>query len=677
MTGIRRFKLQREFLDKFTEMEPKWGYLDDAGNSLGEIIFLRTYSRLKDDGTKETWQETCQRVIEGMFTVQREHCRRNKLPWDYKKAQRTAQDAYQRMFEFKWLPPGRGIANMGASFVVDEWDGTALQNCAFVSTKTDFAEAMHFLMLASMNGVGVGLDVLGEGRHLVKGTEGDPVEHVIPDTREGWAEALRTLIENHLTGGPRPVFDYSLIRPAGALIRRFGGTASGPEELEKLLVWIQNLMEERKGTHLTITDIADIANKVGHCVVSGSSRRSAEILLGPQEDEYLDLKDFEKSAYRMSWAYMSNNSVYAENGQDYHAVAERTRINGEPGFVWMDETRRFGRMKDRADNRDMRAAGYNPCGEQPLESYEMCTLVESFPSRHDSIEDYLKTVKVAYLYGKTVTLLPTVFERTNAVVARNRRIGLGQSGITTYIDHHGMAQWRRLADAAYREVQRLDNTYSEWLCIRPSIRTTTVKPSGTTSLLTGDSPGVHWNPAAKWYIRRVTMAKGVLADAMAEAGYHVEPSLNSPSSQVVVSFPVASPFKRSERDVALWEKVALAAEVQHWWSDNSVSCTASYFADTEGQHIEPILSLYEGRLKSISFLPMGDASGFAQLPYENISEEQYKQMMSKVRPVNRKHLYSGGQDAEGEKFCTTDSCEVRAQELNQEPADEGLKNLFE
>lgn len=662
--AIRRFKLAQEFLAQYDNRTPAWGFSDEAGNSLGEITFVRSYSRLKPDGSKETWQDTCQRVIEGMFTIQREHCRLNRLPWDYKKAQRSAQDAYARMFEFKWLPPGRGIANMGAAFVVDEWDGTALQNCAFVSTKTDFAEAMHFLMLASMNGVGVGLDVLGEGRHLVKQPKEEAVLFEVPDTREGWAEGLQLLIDSYLEGSERLVFDYSLIRPKGAPIARFGGTASGPESLQYLYDTITGILEGKVGSTLNARDIADIANLVGVCVVSGSSRRSAELILGPQTDEYMDLKNYGSmvdgewvpgpAADRQEWGWMSNNSVLAQVGQNYHAVAERTRINGEPGYVWMDVTRGFGRMKDRRDNKDHRAAGYNPCAEQPLESFEMCTLVETFPVRHETVDDYLKTLKVAYLYAKTVTLLPTVFERTNAVMARNRRIGLSQTGITTYVEQKGIAAWRDLCERGYQEVDRLDDVYSEWLCIRNSIRMTTVKPSGTVSLLTGDSPGVHWNPAAGHYLRRVTMAPGLLLETLRMAGYPVEESYYS-RGQFVVSFPVKSPFARSEKDVTIWEKVAIAAEAQHWWSDNSVSVTVSYDPETEGKHIASILSLYEGRLKTVSFLPMSK-DVYKQMPYEEITEKQYQEICEGLMPVDRTFIYQQGLQAEGESFCTTDVC---------------------
>lgn len=651
---IRRFKLSPEFLETYRDKQPDWGFMDPAGNSMGEITYLRSYSRMKEDGSKETWHDTCTRVIEGMFTIQREHCKRNQLPWDYKKAKKTAQEAYDRMFHFKWLPPGRGLATMGASFVIDEWDGTPLQNCAFVSTKTDYSEAMHFLMLASMNGVGVGLDVAGAGRHQVRRREGEPKAHPIGDSREAWAEALRKLIDSYLEGSAPLKFDYSAIRPKGAPIARFGGTASGPESLEFLLDWVTERLEARVGQALTVTDIADIANQIGCCVVSGSSRRSAELIVGDPTTEYLDLKNYEVNGDRSAWGWMSNNSVFAKVGQNYSEIAQRTLINGEPGYIWMDTTRAFGRMKDRRDDKDWRAAGYNPCAEQPLESYEVCTLVETFPTRHDSIEDYLKTLKVAYLYAKTVTLLPTAFERTNAIVARNRRIGLSQTGITTYVEREGIAKWRQLCDQGYQTVDRLDDVYSEWLCIRNSVRMTTVKPSGTVSLLTGDSPGVHWNPASGYYIRRVTMANGILLEALKAAGYHVEESAYS-AGQYVVAFPVKSPFQRSENEVTIWEKVALAAEAQHWWSDNSVSVTVSYDKEKEGKHIEYILSLYEGRLKTLSFLPM-DKNTYQQMPYEEIDEEVYQGMTAGLKPVDRGLLYEQGVEAEGESYCTTDKC---------------------
>lgn len=105
------FKLKPEFIEGYKDREPAWGYQDAGGNSIGEIVFLRTYSRIKEDGTKERWFEVCERVINGMYSIQKDHAKQNRLPWSDSKAQASAQEAYERMFEFKWTPPGRGLTN--------------------------------------------------------------------------------------------------------------------------------------------------------------------------------------------------------------------------------------------------------------------------------------------------------------------------------------------------------------------------------------------------------------------------------------------------------------------------------------------------------------------------------------------------------------------------------------
>src|SRR5690606_6661640 len=150
----------------------------------------------------------------------------------------------------------------------------------------------------------------------------------------------------------------------------------------------------------------------------------------PDDDASLNLKNPERFPERNSydpndpgWGWMSNNSLSVKVGQDYSKYVDNIAANGEPGFVWLDTTRKYSRLADAADNKDWRASGYNPCAEQSLESFECCTLVETHLNRHESKEDFLRTQKFAYLYGKTVTLLPTHWDRTNAVMQRNRRIG--------------------------------------------------------------------------------------------------------------------------------------------------------------------------------------------------------------------------------------------------------------
>jgi ribonucleotide reductase alpha subunit len=203
---------------------------------------------------------------------------------------------------------------------------------------------------------------------------------------------------------------------------------------------------------------------------------------------------------------MSNNSVAVSVGTNFDGIIDGIVRNGEPGVIWMDTSRQYGRLADPINNKDWRIAGYNPCAEQSLESYEMCTLVETYLNRHESLDDYKRTLKFAYLYAKTVTLLPTHWEETNAIMQRNRRIGTSMSGVANFADNRGLPLLREWMDKGYETIKYYDTTYSEWLGIRESIKTTTIKPSGTVSILAGESPGVHWTPGGKYFMRTIRFA---------------------------------------------------------------------------------------------------------------------------------------------------------------------------
>ena len=182
--------------------------------------------------------------------------------------------------------------------------------------------------------------------------------------------------------------------------------------------------------------------------------------------------------------------------------------------------------------------GGNPCLEQTLESYELCCLVETFPANHDSLEDYKRTLKFAYLYAKTVTLGRTHWSVTNRVMLRNRRIGCSISGIAQFVAKNGIESLRQWCDEGYDAIQGYDKLYSDWLAIPRSIKTTSIKPSGTVSLLAGATPGMHY-PESRFYIRRVRMSKhSELLPALEAAGYHVEPDVVDAKASVVVEFPV-------------------------------------------------------------------------------------------------------------------------------------------
>lgn len=889
----------------------------------GGFASHNTYARELSDGRTEEFWQTCQRVVEGCFNIQKIHCRQMGLPWIEQKAQRSAQDMFQRMWDFKFTPPGRGLWMMGTDLVFER-GSASLQNCSFVSSENiaeDFAGPFTYLMDMSMLGVGVGGDTRGSGKAKIQTPRITDEPFVVEDSREGWVDLIKTVLNSFVGRGHYPtIIDYSGVRGWGVPIKTFGGIASGPKPLVKLVMDLTNfllpegmsasfrvddeedwarvlqsravIMGDGESYKITSAQIVDIFNYIGKAVVAGGIRRclpegtlvhtsgglipiekvkignyvmtssglsrvtdwvsqgvqdisqvttqmgvfeatgkhkiavvsdieggyvwkqlrelgkgdrmvfvdrviegsntelppfkynapahstickdieiptltpeiawllgliagdgyvhltnksgqtsiavavgqedvrdravaalrcfgvsatiigpwpenqcynvmvkskqlalylsqfketlvvpdcvlsgnpttraayvagladadgcfknrplvvaasvypsyleevqsvlaslgipsrmhkdkqrkkkgwkplfqltvvgskalqsfkerisgfsskyeetrktdrsqndygfpsrmaleggvsghkngkmqwsresrqitvarlegltgkpvslvpvevrsvehgvrkaetfdisveagefvaqggylvhnTAEIMFGePDDEEFLTLKQDKEALADRRWA--SNNSVLGSVGMDYGEICRSMAVNGEPGLFWVENARKYSRMGHAPDNKDWRAMGANPCSEQTLESWESCNLVETFPAHHDTYEDFERTLKMAYLYAKTVTLVPTHDPRANAVMIRNRRIGCSMSGIMQAMARFGRRQFFNWCDRGYSYVQKLDRIYSDWLGIPLSIKTTTVKPSGcqTPDTLVNTSAGI-------------------------------------------------------------------------------------------------------------------------------------------------------------------------------------------
>jgi len=563
--------------------------------------------------------------------------------------------------------------------------GLPTGNCAFTSTTnldTDFAEPFCFLMDMSMLGVGVGGDTKGKGKvKLVMPKLTDEV-YVIEDSREGWVDLIRTVLNSFVGKGSYPAkIDYSKVRGRGQPIKGFGGIASGAAPLNQLVGHLTDLLlpqgvkahrtvqetlpddatrmgvtettfeGEGQPYKITSTHIVDIFNFIGKCVVAGGVRRTAEIMFGDADDgEFVTLKQDKEALYDRRWA--SNNSVLGTLGMDYTEIADSIAVNGEPGIIWLDNMRQFSRMGYPADNKDRRALGSNPCSEQTLEDHELCCLVETYPAHHDNFEDYQRTLKMAYLYAKTVTLVPTHNPKTNAVMGRNRRIGASQSGIIQAINKLGRRTYLNWCDNGYDYIKQLDKLYADWLCVPRSLKMTSVKPSGTVSLLCGATPGIHY-PHSEYYIRNIRIQNtSPLLKLLTDAGHPVEPDAYSMDTSVV-SFPIHEKhFVKSKDDVTIWEQFANAADLQHHWADNQVSITVTFRKD-EAKDIKTCLEVYESKLKSISLLPLADSDhSYVQAPYIKITKEQYEEMASKITPFLAVDTHHEATD----QFCDGEAC---------------------
>jgi len=585
-------------------------------------------------------------------------------------------------------------------------------NCGFTSTKdvavdlaNSFAWAMDMLML----GVGIGFDTKGAGSITIKKPK-DKVElYQIPDSREGWVESVYRKI-NSYTGGPTIEFDYSLIRKQGEPIRGFGGTASGPGPLKELHEAIDYILSGLIGKKITSVAIVDLMNFIGKCVVAGNVRRSAELAIGEIDDiSYVTMKDSNKYGKEMDdrrWA--SNNSVFADKFSSFGTVAPNIALNGEPGLIFLDNARHYGRFKDgyhsfesdAYDNVD----GFNPCAEQSLEDKELCCLVETYPANHESAEDYYRTLKFAYMYAKTVTLIPTHDERTNSVMMRNRRIGCSMSGIQQALKKFGLQRFLTdFCDKGYKVIGSLDRIYSRWLGVPRSVKMTTVKPSGTVSLLAGATPGIHYTHS-EHYMRAVRVGAGnAMMSRILAAGYQVEYNLNgrdldlltkllsaeecltncstehdakdwikanfrdvrtnlplfnkfkNNGGTVVVYFPVKETnFTKSKFDVSIWEQLSLVRELQYYWSDNSVSCTVTV-REGERDDIERAIEYFAPYVKTLSFLPLTNHK-YDQAPYQEVDAETYDEYNESLLPLN----FEGADEKKikGSNFCTNDTCAI-------------------
>lgn len=657
------FTLPDSFVEPYYKLPEPFGF-----GGLGKVIYTRTYQRVMDNGSPETWTDTIRRVVEGTYRIQQRWIEQHHLGWNSEQASRSACEMFDRMWHMKFLPPGRGLWAMGSKIIEDKKLYAALNNCAFVSTEdidllSDPSLPFCFLMDMSMLGVGVGFDTKGAGKITVGYPYGQPHIYHIPDTREGWVESVRILLEAYLkfeeTDYEIRPFDYSHIRPAGQPLVSFGGISSGPEPLIQCHKHLRKVLDASIGKPLSSTLIVDIMNIIGKCVVSGNVRRSAELALGEADDkEFLELKDYTKNPDRIEYGWTSNNSVLCTVGSKYQDISRRIVNNGEPGVAWLSNMREYGRFGDTKNYSDVRVAGANPCVEQSLESFELCCLVETFPARAEDLKDYLRTLKFAYLYAKTVTLGNTHWEQTNRVLLRNRRIGCSMSGVQQFVTKHGIDTLISWCQEGYSTIRSWDKIYSDWLAIPQSIKVTSIKPSGTVSLLASATPGMHW-PVSSYYNRRVRVGNNdPLLTVLSKAGFHVEPAYGSEDTTSVVSFPVAvGEDVRSIDTVSMWEQLSFAALLQRYWADNQVSCTVSFDPETEGKDIEKALDIFQYQLKAISFLPRHKESPYPQMPYEPITKEQYEEAIAGIsaKKLNRKTIKA---DHVEEKFCDGDSCVI-------------------
>lgn len=627
-------------------------------STVGYITYKRTYARRLDEADPrsktEEFTDTVERVIKAA---------NDQLNCGFDADEQERLRKY--LLELKGTVAGRFLWQMGTD-TVGRLGLASLQNCAFTvidQPVRPFTWAMDLLMLGS--GVGYNIQrqyvdklppVNSNFSAPTRVTTAD-ADFIVPDSREGWVKLLGKTLKAAFLADTNPTFTYStiLVRGRGAPIKGFGGTASGPEDLCDGIAKISNILEKRAGKKLRPIDCLDIMNIIGSIVVAGNVRRSAQIAIGDPDDvEYLLAKRWDMGNIP-SWRAMSNNSVVCSDIKDLHEYFwDGYEGKGEPyGLINLKLSRKIGRLGE-TDYPDPDVMGYNPCAEQSLAAYETCCLAEVYLPNIESKDELIDVCKILYRINKHSLALPCHLKETEDIVHKNMRMGIGVTGVLQATDEQ-----RSWLNDTYRRLREFDFKYSHEHGFPESVKLTTVKPSGTLSLLPGVTSGCH--PAYSQYmIRRIRIAADhALVQVCREHGYPVEYQRNFDGSEdhstMVVSFPFCYPEgTKIAAEMTAIDQLEVVKWLQANWSDNSVSCTV-YYRKEELPEIKKYLAKnYKNNHKSLSFL-LHNEHGFHQAPLEEITKEAYDELVASTRLIT--HIDEAAFDGGDE--CASGACPVK------------------
>jgi ribonucleoside-diphosphate reductase alpha chain len=637
-------------------------------NSLGEFVYYRTYSRwIAEESRRETWIETVDRYMAFM---------RERMGNKLKEAE--YDELKNGILNFEAMPSMRLLQFAGPAA---RGTHVCAYNCSYIAPESfqDLAEIMYI----SMCGVGAGWSVESQNVqkfpqiNLQTGTMLDT--HVIPDSKEGWADAL-TLGMKTWAEGNDVQFDYSHIRPAGARLKTMGGKASGPEPLRRLLAFTRQKMLARQGRRLRNIDIHDIICMIGDCVVSGGVRRSAMISLSDLDDN--DIRDAKKGAFYMNepQRMLANNSaVYIQKPSNAEFIEEWTALmksgSGERGIFnrgslaktlpkrRLEVLKEYKGYFDPTGNNIVGPVGTNPCGEIILQSKQFCNLSEVVARAEDDEKSLLRKIRLATILGTyqaSLTDFPYLSKQWKKNCEREALLGVS---ITGQWDCPIMREAKVLENLK-KEVIKVNQIYAKRFGINASTCTTAVKPSGTLSQVVDCASGMHPRHAP-YYIRRIRIAAtDSLFKMLKDQGvpYHPEVGQSAENATTyVLEFPVKSPEGSIYKD-----DLSAIDQLEQWklvkvhYTEHNPSVTVSVGED---EWIEVANWIYKNWdiVGGLSFLPR-DNHVYQLAPYEEIDQKRYDELSQQLKHIDYSKIITYEKtdelDAKKELACVAGVCEV-------------------
>ena len=615
-----------------------------ASEILSDVTVYMKYARFRNDvQRRETWEELVTR---------------NKEMHIKKYPQLTAEinETYKFVYDKKILPSMRSLQFGGKPIEISP---NRIYNCAYLPI--DDWRAFGEIMFLLLGGTGVGYSVqkhhVDELPEIRKPNTTKSRRYLIGDSIEGWADAVKLLMKSYFEGGSTINFDFSDIRQKGALLVTSGGKAPGPQPLKECLIKIQGILDSKvDNDKLSCIEVHDIVCHIADAVLAGGIRRAALISLFSADDENMI------SSKSGSWWELNPQRGRANNS----AVLLRNKITksffmdlwkkieasgtGEPGIYLSND-------KD---------WGTNPCCEIALRPFQFCNLCEVNVSDITTQEDLNERVKAASFIGTLQAgytnfhYLRPIWQRTTE---KDALIGVGMTGIGS-----GSAQKFDLKQAADL-VKETNLIVAKQIKINASARCTTIKPSGTSSLVLGTSSGIHaWHN--DHYIRRIRVGKNEAIYSYL-AIYHpelLEDEYFRPHDTAVISVPQKAPagsIFRNESAIELLERVKSFysnwVKTGHRTGQNThnISATVSIKPDeweTVGEWMWDNKSFYNG----LSVLPYNGGT-YIQAPFEDCSEEKYEEMLKSLTGINLSKVIElvDNTDLSGELACAGGACEIQ------------------
>jgi ATP cone domain/Ribonucleotide reductase alpha domain len=612
--------------------EVREAYEQSAGyfpTQLQQFQFYDKYSRFNYDlGRRETWIETVDRAVEYLRELS-----------DYRLPPETYLRIREGILSMKVMPSMRLLAMAGPAA---RRNNIAIYNCSYlpVDSIDSFVEAL----IISMSGCGVGYSVesqyVEQFPRIMRQDGGRPEVHVVADSSEGWAEAVRIGLEAWFSGKD-VTFDYTEVRPAGAPLRVKGGRASGPEPLRKMLDFARTRILGRQGSFLRPIDAHDIMCAVGDAAVSGGVRRTAMISLFDYDDkEMRHCKDGDFWRNNSQRWNANNSAVWPEHEL---SQMEITRFvldmvesgRGEPGIF-----NRKAALESRPDRRSPAVFGTNPCGEIILRPYQFCNLTSAVAREDDDLESLSEKVELATIIGtiqSMATYFPGLRDEWRKNCEEERLLGVDLNG---QMDSPA-AQDPDIQDRLREIIVETNKQYAQLLGVNQSASCSCVKPSGNSSQLLNSSSGLHarWAP---FYIRNVRIAShSPILKVFTDAGAPIDPENGQTPDNAttwVAHFPVKSPENAATRN----ERTAL--QQCDFWLQNKLHYTEHNPSVTITYNEEEVLDIikwiwqHQDKIGGMAFLPAYDAQ-YDQMPYIEISKDEFERLDAEFPTIDFSKIY--------------------------------------